>query len=283
MKALNHIFAILFLSFSFLSCSDDDGDVMEVNPVAGLNKILEFAEADHSVEVYSEKSGLEVGYNELSIRILDKATETYISDASPSWMPMMYMESMSHSAPHSPLLNTENNTVFKGHIVFQMAGNQTEYWELALNYTFKGQTIDLTQRLTVSQPTDGFKKLQVFTGADEVRYVLAFVNPRDPQVAINDFEAVLYKMEDMMTFSVVEDYSITVDPRMPSMGNHSSPNNQDMGYNPATMMYEGKLSFTMTGYWRINLTLLGTNGEILKGENVTEEHPESSLYFELEF
>jgi len=283
MKTLNYIFAILFLSFSFVSCSDDDGAVIEVNPVAGLNKILEFSEADHAVEIYSEKSGLEVGYNELSIRILDKATGTYISDAFPSWMPMMYMESMSHSAPHSALLNTENNTVFKGHIVFQMAGNQTEYWELTLNYTFKGQTINLTQRLTVSQPTDGFKKLQVFTGADEVRYVLAFVNPQDPQVAINDFEAVLYKMENTMTFPIVENYSITVDPRMPSMGNHSSPNNQDMGYNPATMMYEGKLSFTMTGYWRINLTLLNTNGEILKGENVTDGHPESSLYFELEF
>jgi hypothetical protein len=48
-------------------------------------------------------------------------------------------------------------------------------------------------------------------------------------------------------------------------------------------MYDGKLSLTMTGYWKINLKLINTNGEILKGEDVNEGNPESSLYFELEF
>ena len=283
MKTLKYIFALLIISTSFISCSEDDDDIIEVNPVAGLHKIHEFSETDHTVEIYSEKTRLEVGYNGLAIRILDKTTDTYVSDVLPTWMPMMFMESMSHSAPHSSLNNTENSTVFKGHIVFQMAGNQTEYWELTLDYNFKGQAISLVQRITVSEPADGFRKTQVFTGSDEVRYILAYVNPKDPQVALNDFQAVLYKMENMMAFPMVENYQITVDPRMPSMGNHSSPNNQDMSYNPATKMYEGKLSLTMTGYWRINLKLLNANGEILKGENVTEAHPESSLYFELEF
>jgi hypothetical protein len=116
-----------------------------------------------------------------------------------------------------------------------------------------------------------------------VRYILAYVNPKEPKVAINDLQVVLYKMETMMSFPMVENYKITVDPRMPGMGNHSSPNNEDLTYNAATKTYNGKLSLTMTGYWRINLKLLNTNGEVLKGENVTEANPESSLYFELEF
>jgi hypothetical protein len=90
-------------------------------------------------------------------------------------------------------------------------------------------------------------------------------------------------MENMMSFPVVENYKITVDPRMPGMGNHSSPNNVDLTYTSATKMYDGKLSLTMTGYWRINLKLLNANDEILMGEDVTEVNPESSLYFELEF
>src|SRR5690554_4499804 len=284
MKTLKYIFAILIISASFLSCSkDDNDDPIPVNPVEGLTKIYEFSEVDHTVEIYSEKPILEVGYNELSIRILDKASNNYISNAEPTWMPMMHMESMSHSGPHSMLQNSENNTVYKGHIVFQMAENATEYWEMTLNYNFNGQTITITQRLSVKQPADGFKKTQVFTGTDEVRYILAFVNPKNPQVAINDFQAVLYKMENMMTFPVVENYKVTVDPRMPSMGNHSSPNNQDMVYNAATKMYNGKLSFTMTGYWKINMKLLNTSDEVLKGEDITEDNPASSLYFELEF
>ncbi|HBC03099.1 MAG TPA: hypothetical protein DC015_02610 [Aequorivita sp.] len=100
---------------------------------------------------------------------------------------------------------------------------------------------------------------------------------------MNDLQAVLYKMESMMSFPIVENNRITVDPRMPGMGNHSSPNNEDLTYTTATKMYDGKLSLTMTGYWKINLKLMNSSGETLKGEDVTVANPESSLYFELEF
>jgi hypothetical protein len=39
----------------------------------------------------------------------------------------------------------------------------------------------------------------------------------------------------------------------------------------------------MTGYWKLNLKLLNSSGEVLKGEDITEEIEASSLYFELEF
>ncbi len=284
MKTLKYIFAILILSISFVSCSDDDDNTpVEVNPVEGLNKIYEFSEADHSIEIYSQKTGLEVGYNEISIRIKDMASDKYITNAAPTWMPMMHMETMNHSAPHTMLSNSEESTVYKGYIVFQMAGNATEYWEVMLNYSLNGQAIEKAVRVSVVQPADGLNKTQVFTGSDNTRYILAYVNPKDPKVAINDLQAVLYKMETMMSFQMVENFKITVDPRMPGMGNHSSPNNEDLIYNAATKMYNGKLSLTMTGYWKINLKLMNESGEVLKGEDVTELNPESSLYFELEF
>lgn len=284
MKTLKYIFAILILSVSFVSCSDDDENTpVEVNPVEGLTMIYEIDAADHSVEIYSEKTTLEVGYNEISIRIKEMASDKYVTNAAPTWMPMMHMETMEHSAPHSILKNDEESSVYKGYIVFQMAGNDTEYWEIALNYNLNGQAVEETLRVSVAQPADSLIKTQVFMGADDVRYILAYVNPKDPQVAINDLQAVLYKMENMMSFLMVENYKITVDPRMPGMGNHSSPNNEDMIYHAATKTYDGKLSLTMTGYWKVNLKLLNANGDVLKGEDVTESNPESSLYFELEF
>ncbi|SRX54474.1 hypothetical protein [Aequorivita sp. CIP111184] len=284
MKTLKYIFAILILSISFVSCSEDNDETsMETNPVEGLNKIYEFPSADHSVEIYSEKTALEVGYNEISIRIKDMASSKYVTNAEATWMPMMHMETLEHSAPHSMLSNSEEGSVYKGYIVFQMPGNATEYWDVTLNYNLNGQAMTETHRVSVAQPADGLNKVQVFMGSDDNRYVMAYVNPKEPQVAINDFQAVLYKMENMMTFSIVENFKITVDPRMPGMGNHSSPNNQDLTYNAATKMYNGKLSLTMTGYWKINLKLLSASGDVLKGEDVTELNPESSLYFELEF
>lgn len=284
MKTLKYLFTFLFISASFLSCSsDDDQDPVPNDPVAGLIKIKEFAEGGHNIEVYASTPELRVGYNEVSIKILDKATNTYVTNAEPTWIPMMHMETMNHSAPHSMLNNSENNSVYKGHVVFQMPTNSSEYWDITMDYKFNGETKTKTHRFTVLQPADGMKKLQVFTGSDDVKYILAFVNPRQPEVAINDMEAVLYKMQDMMTFPMVENFKITVDPRMPSMGNHSSPNNEDLVYNAAHKLYEGKLSLTMTGFWKINMKLLDGNGEVLKGEDVTETNPQSSLYFELEF
>ncbi|MDC7999477.1 hypothetical protein POV26_00345 [Aequorivita todarodis] len=284
MKTLKYIFAILILSVSFVSCSDDDENTpVEVNPVEGLTMIYEIPAADHIVQIYSEKQNLEVGYNEISFRIKDLASNEYVGNAAPTWMPMMHMETMSHSAPHSTLTNSEESTVYKGYIVFQMASNETEYWELTLNYNLNGQAVEEAVMVSVVQPADGMKKTQVFMGSDETRYILAYVNPKSPMVAINDLQAVLYKMETMMNFPIVENYKITVDPRMPGMGNHSSPNNVDMTYNSTSKMYNGKLSLTMTGYWKINLKLMDQNGEVLKGEDVTELNPESSLYFELEF
>ena len=284
MKTLKYIFAILFLSVSFVSCSsEDENPTVEQNPVEGLTMIYEIPATDHTVQIYSEKQTLEVGYNEISIRIKDLASDTYVTNAVPSWMPMMHMETMQHSAPHSMLTNADESTVYKGHIVFQMASNDTEYWEVVFNYSLNGQQKEKALRVAVSQPADGLSKTQVFMGSDDTRYVLAYVNSKEPKVAVNDIQAVLYKMENMMSFPTVENFKITVDPRMPGMGNHSSPNNEDMTYTSATKMYDGKLSLTMTGYWRINLKLLNENGEILKGEDVTEANPESSLYFELEF
>src|SRR5690606_26545107 len=159
-----------------------------------------FPSADHSVEIYSEKTALEVGYNEISIRIKDMATDKYITNAEASWMPMMHMEMMEHSAPHSTLSNSESNSVHKGHIVFQMPGNETEYWELTLHYNLNGQAMTAIHRISVAPPADGLNKVQVFMGSNDNRYVWAYVNPTEPQVAINDFQAVLYKRENMMSF-----------------------------------------------------------------------------------
>lgn len=284
MKTLKYLFVILILSVSLYSCTDkNDDEFIEIDPMEGLNKIYEFSEADHAIEIYSEKTGLEVGYNEMFIRIKDKASNAYLTSAALTWMPMMHMVADKHSAPRSVLNNSQVGSVYRGHIVFQMASNDTEYWELMLKYSMNGKAMEKTVRVDVDPASDGLKKLQVFTDIDESRYVLAFVNPTKPKVAINNMQAVLYKMEDMMNFPVAEDYKITVDPRMSGMDNHTSPNNQDLSYNEATKMYNGKLSLTMTGYWKINLKLLSEYGEVLKGEDVTETNPGSSLYFELEF
>lgn len=68
-----------------------------------------------------------------------------------------------------------------------------------------------------------------------------------------------------------------------AIGNHSSPNNEDLTFNTSSNTYMGKLSLIMTGYWKINLKVENETEEILKGEDITEENESSSLFFEIEF
>ena len=93
----------------------------------------------------------------------------------------------------------------------------------------------------------------------------------------------VWKMENMMSFPMVNDYTVKIDPRMPSMGNHSSPNNENATQSNPGDFYEGKLSLTMTGYWKINLQLAKADGTILKGEEITSTVESSSIFFEIEF
>ncbi|WP_321538517.1 hypothetical protein [Flavobacterium piscinae] len=120
-------------------------------------------------------------------------------------------------------------------------------------------------------------------GTDNVRYIVALIDPRNPKVALNDMTVGVYKMENMMNFPVVNNYTLKIDPRMPSMGNHGSPNNLDLTQSDSDEFYHGKVSLTMTGYWKINLQLLNASDEVLKGEVVTETTESSSIFFEIEF
>ncbi len=282
MKLLKYLLPILLVA-TIISCTKDDDDVLlPENEVEDLILIQEISNDTHTVEMYSISGALSQGYNDITIRLKDKTTGDFVEDATFMWNPMMHMTQMSHSCPKSDLLKVSGKeTIYNGYIVFQMAENADEGWDLTFNFTVDGE--DFTAVGDISVPATDRKEVTVFMGMDDVRYIVALVNPQSPDVMINDVTFGLYKMESMMSFPVVEDYKILLDPRMPSMGNHTSPNNEDLVYNAMSNMYDGKLSLTMTGYWKLNLILENENNEVLKGEEVTEDNESSSLYLEIEF
>lgn len=284
MKTIKLVAMALGLSLGLVSCSsDDDGQQIDHDPMADFNLVTKLEGNGHSIELYSESDGFITGYNEIHIRIKDNADDSYFKDAEITWMPVMYMMGMTHSCPRSAVGPTEDNTVSNGFIIFQMAGTEEEYWELTVDYRVGGQDYSSVGKLVVKSPLDQKQRVASFMGNDDVRYVLAMVGPQDPEVGVNDMEAMLFRMATMMDFPVMENYKIGLDPRMPGMGNHSSPNNTDLDYDANSKSYTGKLNLSMTGYWKLNLKLMTDTGAVLKGEDVTEEQEASSLFFELEF
>lgn len=272
---------LVLITFAFASCSSDTTEPT-LNELDGLTKFQEITNATHTIELYKHLSGLEQGYNEVAFRIKDNATSQYVKNATVTWMPMMHMTSMSHSCPKSIIeKESAEATLYQGYLVFQMAQNTTEYWDLKMDYTINGTAFSVTSKIDV--PASSKQRVTTFKGTDGVKYVVAYTAPHHPKVAVNDIEVAIFKMQDMMNFPVADNLKLKIDPRMPSMGNHSSPNNVDLTQANAGGLYKGKMSLTMTGYWKLNLQLLNANNDVLKGETVTDIVPASSLYLELEF
>jgi len=280
MKLLKYIIPF-FIALIITSCSSNTSED-PINEIDGLQKVQEITNDTHIIELYTTSGQLEQGYNEITLRIKDKNSNEYIENAQTTWKPLMHMVSRTHSCPKSEVKKVaDTKTIYRGFIIFQMPENDDEGWNLTFNYQINGT--DYTAVDDISVPQSSKRRCTVFMGSDGVKYILALVAPTEPKVALNDMTVALYKMENMMSFPVVADDTIKLDPRMPSMGNHSSPNNVDLTYNTDTQMYEGKLALTMTGYWKLNLILLNNNGEILKGEEVNDNNESSSLFLELEF
>ena len=278
--SIKYLVAIFAIAFTFVSCSYDDETT--VNELDGITKIKEITNDTHTIELYSQMGSLEQGYNEISLRIKDNTTDKYIKNAEVSWAPLMHMTSMSHSCPYSAVEKvTENGTLYSGYIMFQMAQNETEYWDLKIDYTIDEVTYTITEVIDV--PASAKRKVNTFMGSDGTKYLVALIEPNTPKVAINNMQVGVWKMQNMMTFPVVDGYTVKIDPRMPSMGNHTSPNNVHATQATTGGLYDGKLSLTMTGYWKINLQLANAEGTVLKGEEITETVTASSIFFEIEF
>ena len=278
---LKNIVAVLFMALALISCSDND-DSTTVNELDGLTKFQEMTNTTHTIELYSHTGVLVQGYNQVKLRIKDNATNQYIKNATVSWMPVMHMAMMNHSCPNSEVEKiTTEGTLYEGYIMFQMAQNDTEYWDLKIDYSIDG--VDYTTTSVIDVPASAKRTVNTFTGTDGVKYLVAYVEPHHPSVALNDMKVGVWKMQDMMTFPVVDGYTLKIDPRMPSMGNHSSPNNVHATQTSTGELYNGKLSLTMTGYWKINLQLAKPDGTIVKGEEITDTVTASSIFFEIEF
>jgi hypothetical protein len=105
-------------------------------------------------------------------------------------------------------------------------------------------------------------RLYSFLSTDGTTKVfVALVEPPKWKTGMNDFEIVIYQKASMMDFPPLENLLVEIEPEMPTMG-HGSPNN----VNPvhiANGHYFGQVNFTMTGYWKVNVTVKDSQGNIM--------------------
>ena len=264
--------AIILISTILPSCSKED--TPETDPTAGLVKQAEgfAAGAATKVVIYTTASAITSGYNKFYIALYDSVSGSRVEDAHIRLTPMMDMGSMQHSAPYeNPESETAVNHLYPCSVVFimsSMGGSWTV--DVDVHNHISGKEGSLTVPFTVMEPT--YSKMKSFTSAhDGAKYFISLIEPAKPKVGINDMEIAIYKKVSMMSFPADSSLSVVLTPEMPTMG-HGSPNN----VNPAHTgkgHYKGKVNFTMTGLWKLNL-------DYMSGSAVADT---TTQYFELTF
>jgi len=290
MKFLNISLLFLFTATLMHSLSKENENIKAENntQVESLQIVKSFTSGDYTIELLNESGQLMVGYNKIHLR-LTAANANSLNPDSLSWMPMMTMKkgdmTHQHSCPFSEITKVPGkDNLYEGYIVFIMPSDEpNNYWDLKISFKLGGQNFESKEQLQViSTQTDYAKVFTSGIGSDAQTYFLALVEPTAPKIGTNDIVVALFKKAATGDFPIVDNYKIKVDPRMPGMDNHSSAGNVDM-LQSSDAFYHGKVGFSMSGYWKINLILEDDLGKPLKGEVVSEQNPESSLNFQLEF
>ncbi|HJV19540.1 MAG TPA: hypothetical protein VJ552_06635 [Sediminibacterium sp.] len=246
------IIAILSLVF-LASCSKDSIEPDPSVDYIQLGSGFATGTSTH-VEVYATDSAF-TGYNKLYVLLKDSASGRPVDNAVISLNPMMAMTGMSHSAPkENPVSNIAINHFFPCSVSFIMPSTAGT-WTLGVQVQNLENGKSGTASVTIGVKDPVYAKMFSFKSLadNSTTYFVGYVEPSRPIVGINDLELVIYKKQTMMTFPADSSLSVLVTPEMPTM-NHGSPNNID----PVHIInghYKGKVNFTMTGLWRLNLKL----------------------------
>lgn len=258
MKNLLKYLAIASFPFLFTSCEKSEETP---NPTSNKTKVGEAyaTGAATKVQLWAD-ADLNTGYNKLYIIALDSASNQPKSDATFAIKPMMTMTmtggmTMTHSCPFEQADATaKKNNLTPAAAVFSMPTSDAGFWQMEVTLNNNKKAII---PITVKQPAES--RLIFVTTAAKITYIVALLPNPAYKIGSNDFELQISKKIDGNTYTPVNDFTVEITPEMPDMG-HGSPNNVNPIFT-SNGHYKGKVNFTMSGYWKVNLKIkdgLGT-------------------------
>ena len=241
-----------------------------VKPIEGVELVVD---DQYKVKVYSRTGTLHTGYNDLYFVATKESTGNYIKFLDiTNLTPLMFMSRMNmyHSTPASGEVSASDINlvaVKHGWVSFVMNSSDAGSWSLAFDVKVlkKEGRLEATT-ITVDALPEGQQWIKSFKVGDDT-YYLSLVNPTDWRTGTNAITAYVSKKNTPATTPyglADEQFTIEIDPRMPDMGNHSSPNNVSLT-RKNDGSYQGSINLTMTGRWRIHLTIKDTQGNIVAG------------------
>ena len=242
----------------------------------------------YDVKVFSKTGTLHIGYNDLYFVVTKKKTGNYVKFFDiKNITPLMNMVKMNmwHSTPVGgalEVLDTKRPAVKHGWVSLLMSTSEAGYWEFSYDIEVLGSKGRLEEKeVNVKGLSEGQGWLKSFKVGNDT-YYLSLVNPNDWATGQNAIQAYISKKSSPATtpYAVAsETFTVEIDPRMPDMGNHTSPDNVALTKQP-NGSYKGSINLTMTGLWRIHLTVKDAQGNVVAGGD-DQKSGFSSLYWDV--
>lgn len=245
-----YFYSLLFISFSIVvtSCSKDNMEPVADNSYQKIGEGYATGAAT-KVELYARQA-LTTGYNTLFIALYDSISKQPVERAGINLLPVMDMGSMKHSSPVENPAATATNKLFSSAAVFTMPSGSMGAWTIDVSVTVAGKQGKLSIPVTITDPATSRLK-SFISKADSSKFIIALLQQDALKVGVNDMEIAIFKVKNMMEFPADSSLTVMLTPEMPTMG-HGSPNNVDPVH-VSRGHYKGKVNFTMTGLWHLNL------------------------------
>ena len=245
-------------------------------------------DGQYNVFAYSQTGSFHTGYNELFFVATKKKNGNYIKNFDVTNVtPLMLMVKMNmkHSTPvggKAESFDKDYLAVKRTWVSFLMNSSESGSWTLGYYTSVLGSNGGIEAAdITVDALPDGQAWLKNFKWNDQT-YFLSLVNPTDWKTGKNTITAYVSQKGNPITtpYALAEEqFTIEIDPRMPDMGNHTSPDNTPLT-RQVDGSYQGNINLTMTGLWRIHLTVRDAQGNIVAGGDELSDGY-SSLYWDV--
>lgn len=260
-----------------------------VQTVKILPELSTVVDNQYNVFAYA-KGELHIGYNELFFVATKKKNGNYIKEFTiDNLNPLMLMTKMNmlHSTPVFGTVDSFNDDykAVKGTWVsFLMPTSDAGSWTLSYNVKILGTEGTVAERdINVNELPSGQSWLKSFKVGNDT-YYLTLAAPTDWKTGSNTLKAYVSKKSSDAKIAyplASESFTIDIDPRMPDMGNHTSPNNTPLT-RQGDSSYQGIINLTMSGLWRIHLTVKDAQGQVVAGgDDLSDGY--SSLYWDVTF
>jgi hypothetical protein len=281
------IVLILPVIFLFAACEKDGHESLpDSEPVQLPLNGTGADDGKYVFRFYTADGKLTRGYNEVFIALFNAAGNPVNDFSVENFRPLMDMGMNRHATPVGKVETVEGKPMYKTWFGFLMYSGQMDgVWTLDFDYAVAGETgVIAGVILPVDDyPSPSVKWISSFTDADETVRYLTLSAPRSFTEGTNVIRAYVNRRDNAPDPYPTEDdaWRIEIDPRMPSMGNHTSAGNRALEWNAAAGCYEGTVNLSMTGLWRINMKVYDKNGVQAGGSDVNGDGS-SALFWDIE-